>query len=470
MANRGSFSQPQQFSSFSSEGSGGKDALYGELWKACAGPLVDVPKKGERVYYFPQGHMEQLEASTNQELNQSIQMFNLPPKILCRVLNILLLVFSPFRLFFFSFEIAYVVWLVKLPAISAEQDTDEVYAQITLMPEADQTEPRSLDSNPDEPPRPAVHSFCKVLTASDTSTHGGFSVLRRHANECLPPLDMTQQTPTQELIAKDLHGTEWHFKHIFRGQPRRHLLTTGWSTFVTSKRLVAGDSFVFLRGENGELRVGVRRHARQQSSMPSSVISSQSMHLGVLATASHAVVTNTMFVVYYKPRTSQFIIGLNKYLEAMDSEFGIGMRFKMRFEGRILPSGGTIVGVEDISPHWKESKWRSLKVQWDEPASIPRPERVSPWEIEPFVASVPTALVQPPMMKHHKRPRSHVEMPVPETLTSTASPAWNRTHESHQINRGFEGQRSYHMANTHTKQDVGVALMKTPAMMLQALV
>lgn len=38
------------------------------------------------------------------------------------------------------------------------------------------------------PPRPRVHSFCKTLTASDTSTHGGFSVLRRHADECLPPL------------------------------------------------------------------------------------------------------------------------------------------------------------------------------------------------------------------------------------------------------------------------------------------
>lgn len=37
-------------------------------------------------------------------------------------------------------------------------------------------------------PRPRVHSFCKTLTASDTSTHGGFSVLRRHADECLPPL------------------------------------------------------------------------------------------------------------------------------------------------------------------------------------------------------------------------------------------------------------------------------------------
>lgn len=56
------------------------------------------------------------------------------------------------------------------------------------------------------------------------------------------------------------------------------------------------------RGDNGDLRVGIRRLARQQSSMPSSVISSQSMHVGVLATASHAVATQTLFVVYYKPR------------------------------------------------------------------------------------------------------------------------------------------------------------------------
>lgn len=62
------------------------------------------------------------------------------------------------------------------------------------------------------------------------------------------------------------------------------------------------------RGDNGELRVGVRRRARQLTSMPSSVISSQSMHLGVLATASHAVTTQTRFVVYYKPRYSCFLI------------------------------------------------------------------------------------------------------------------------------------------------------------------
>lgn len=423
MANRlGSLSQP----------SSNSDDLYRELWKACAGPLVDVPKQGERVYYFPQGHMEQLEASTNQELNQRIPLFRLPSKILCRVVNIHLM---------------------------AEQETDEVYAQITLLPEPSQNEPTTPDPCPADSPRPKVHSFSKVLTASDTSTHGGFSVLRKHATECLPPLDMNQSTPTQELVAKDLHGYEWRFKHIFRGQPRRHLLTTGWSTFVTSKRLVAGDTFVFLRGENGELHVGVRCLARQQSSMPSSVISSQSMHLGVLATASHAVATQTMFVVYYKPRTSQFIISLNKYLEAVNNKFAVGMRYKMRFEGEDSPErrfSGTVVGVEDFSPHWKDSKWRSLKVQWDEPASITRPDRVSPWEIEPFVASATPNLVQPVLAKN-KRPRLSMEVP-PLDLPSAASAPWSarlaQSHNLTQLSVTAEDKRiDNHVAWHHKQSD-----------------
>ncbi|KAA8520762.1 hypothetical protein F0562_014966 [Nyssa sinensis] len=372
----------------------GSDDLYTELWRACAGPLVDVPRPGERVFYFPQGHMEQLEASTNQELNQQIPQFNLPSKILCRVVHIHLL---------------------------AEPETDEVYAQITLQPEADQSEPTGPDPSSLEPPKRTVQSFVKILTASDTSTHGGFSVLRKHANECLPLLDMTQSTPTQDLVAKDLHGYEWRFKHIFRGQPRRHLLTTGWSTFVTSKRLAAGDAFVFLRGDNEELRVGVRRLSRQQIPMPQSVISSQSMHLGVLATASHAITTQTLFVVYYKPRTSQFIIRLNKYLEVVNNGFSVGMRFKMRFEGEDSPERrftGTIIGVGDISPQWSDSKWRSLKIQWDEPATIQRPERVSPWELEPVGASSSFNLTQPTMKS--KRPRP-IDIPLADTTNSAAS-------------------------------------------------
>lgn len=30
--------------------------------------------------------------------------------------------------------------------------------------------------------------------------------------------DYSQQPPAQELIAKDLHGNEWKFRHIFRGE------------------------------------------------------------------------------------------------------------------------------------------------------------------------------------------------------------------------------------------------------------
>ncbi|PIN17336.1 hypothetical protein CDL12_09994 [Handroanthus impetiginosus] len=365
------------------------DHLYTELWKACAGPLADVPCTGERVYYFPQGHMEQLEASTNQELSPKIPLFNLPWKILCRVFHTELL---------------------------AEPETDEVYARITLHPEPDQTEPTSPDPCLRNPPKQTARSFCKILTASDTSTHGGFSVLRKHANECLPPLDMNQPIPTQDLVAKDLHGYEWRFKHIFRGQPKRHLLTTGWSTFVASKRLNAGDSFVFLRGDSDELHVGVRHLARQQSSMPPSVISSQSMHLGVLATASHAITTQTLFVVYYKPRTSQFIIGLNKYLKAINHGFSVGTRFQMRFEGEDSPErrfAGTIIGAGDLASQWIDSEWRSLKIQWDEPATIQRPDRVSPWEIEPFEAS-PSIDVSQPASKI-KRCRT-IDLPLSETV------------------------------------------------------
>ncbi|KAG0489928.1 hypothetical protein HPP92_006791 [Vanilla planifolia] len=371
------------------------DALYEELWHACAGPLVTVPRVGERVLYFPQGHIEQVEASTNQLADHQLPVYDLPSKLLCRVVNV---------------------------ELKAELDTDEVFSQITLFPEPKQDE-RAVEKEllPPPPTRAHTHSFCKTLTASDTSTHGGFSVLRRHADECLPPLDMGKQPPAQELVAKDLHGVEWRFRHIFRGQPRRHLLQSGWSVFVSSKRLVAGDAFIFLRGENGELRVGVRRAMRQQTNMPSSVISSHSMHLGVLATAWHAVSTGTMFTVYYKPRTSpsEFIIPCAQYTESLKSNHSVGMRFKMRFEGEEGPEQrftGTIVGIGDVDPiSWPGSKWKCLKVRWDESSSVPRPEKVSPWQVEPALFHP----VNPIPVPRPKRTRVNVIPTSPDSSVLT---------------------------------------------------
>ncbi|KAG6503192.1 hypothetical protein ZIOFF_035503 [Zingiber officinale] len=359
-----------------------EDALYTELWLACAGPLVTIPRVGEKVFYFPQGHIEQVEGSTNQVSDQQMPLYNLPWKILCRVMNV---------------------------QLKAEPDTDEVYAQVTLLPDKQDENTVEKEAVPSPKPRPHVYSFCKTLTASDTSTHGGFSVLRRHADECLPPLDMSRQPPSQELVAKDLHGVEWRFRHIFRGQPCRHLLQSGWSVFVSSKRLVAGDAFIFLRGENRELRVGVRRAMRQLANVPSSVISSHSMHLGVLATAWHAVNTGTMFTVYYKPRTSpsEFIVPFDQYMDSIKSNPSIGMRFKMRFEGEEAPEQrftGTIVGIgEADADRWSGSKWKCLKVRWDETSCIPRPERVSPWKIEPALTPPP---LNPLQMPRPKKPRN----------------------------------------------------------------
>ncbi|EEF50110.1 transcription factor, putative [Ricinus communis] len=374
------------------------DALYKELWHACAGPLVTVPRQGELVFYFPQGHIEQVEASTNQAADEQMPAYDLPGKILCRVVNV---------------------------QLKAEPDTDEVFAQITLLPQSEQDENLVEKKALPAPTRPRVHSFCKTLTASDTSTHGGFSVLRRHADECLPPLDMSLQPPAQELVAKDLLGNEWRFRHIFRGQPRRHLLQSGWSLFVSAKKLVAGDAFIFLRGETGELRVGVRRAMRQSCNVPSSFMSSHSMHIGILATAWHAVSTGTMFTVYYKPRTSpaEFIIPMDKYMESVKNNFTIGMRFKMRFEAEEAPEQrflGTVIGVEHADPkRWPTSRWRCLKVRWDETSSLHRPDRVSPWEVEPALAPLdplPTCRL--------KRSRSNMPMPSADSSAVMKKDNW----------------------------------------------
>lgn len=52
-----------------------------------------------------------------------------------------------------------------------------------------------------------------------------------------------------------------------------------------------------------------------------------------------------------------------------------------------------------------------FQVQWDEPLPVTKPERVSPWEIEPFMPSIPPSLAQPVAMKN-KRPRPHIKTTV----------------------------------------------------------
>lgn len=57
-----------------------------------------------------------------------------------------------------------------------------------------------------------------------------------------------------------------------------------------------------LSGDNGQLRVGVRRAAKQQAIVRSTYFSSLNLHLGVLAAASHAAKEMFRFSVIYNPR------------------------------------------------------------------------------------------------------------------------------------------------------------------------
>ncbi|KAG4391220.1 hypothetical protein AAZX31_05G133000 [Glycine max] len=345
---------------------GEKRVLDSELWHACAGPLVSLPAVGSRVVYFPQGHSEQVAVSTNREVDGHIPNYpSLPPQLICQLHNV---------------------------TMHADTETDEVYAQMTLQPLNPQEQKEAyLPAELGTPSKQPTNYFCKILTASDTSTHGGFSVPRRAAEKVFPPLDFSQQPPCQELIARDLHGNEWKFRHIFRGQPKRHLLTTGWSVFVSAKRLVAGDSVLFIWNEKNQLLLGIRRANRPQPVMPSSVLSSDSMHLGLLAAAAHAAATNSRFTIFYNPRASpsEFVIPFAKYVKAVyHTRVSVGMRFRMLFEteeSSVRRYMGTITGISDLdSVRWPNSHWRSVKVGWDESTAGERQPRVSLWEIEPL--------------------------------------------------------------------------------------
>lgn len=57
-----------------------------------------------------------------------------------------------------------------------------------------------------------------------------------------------------------------------------------------------------IRNEKNQLLLGIRRASRPQTVMPSSVLSSDSMHIGLLAAAAHAAATNSCFTIFYNPR------------------------------------------------------------------------------------------------------------------------------------------------------------------------
>ncbi|XP_022730470.1 auxin response factor 10-like [Durio zibethinus] len=404
-------------------------SLDPQLWHACAGSIVQIPPVNSKVFYFPQGHAEHSLSSV--DFSSSPQI---PALVLCRVSSVKFL---------------------------ADIETDEVYAKIMLMPLPNSGRDIEDDvvigggsNGSDNVEKPA--SFAKTLTQSDANNGGGFSVPRYCAETIFPRLDYSADPPVQTVIAKDVHGEIWKFRHIYRGTPRRHLLTTGWSTFVNQKKLVAGDSIVFLRAENGDLCVGIRRakrgignelesgaqgwnsgHVNGNCVTPYGGFSaflredeSKIMRNGnlrgkgkvrpesVLGAVALAAGGQPFEIIYYpRASTPEFCVKASAVRAAMRIPWCSGMRFKMAFEtedsSRISWFMGTVSSVQAADPiGWRNSPWRLLQVTWDEPDLLQNVKRVSPWLVE--LVSNMSAIHLPPFSPPRKKLRlpQHLDFPV----------------------------------------------------------
>ncbi|GLT70138.1 hypothetical protein SLA2020_422350 [Shorea laevis] len=385
-----------------------------QLWHACAGGMVQMPAVHSKVYYFPQGHAEHANG------NVDFRNFPIPPLILCQVSGI---------------------------KYMADPETDEVFAKMLLVPLRDDGhEDDNFDGNSGMEENGKSASFAKTLTQSDANNGGGFSVPRYCAETIFPRLDYSAEPPVQNILAKDVHGNLWKFRHIYRGTPRRHLLTTGWSNFVNQKKLVAGDSIVFLRAENGDICVGIRRakkgigsgheylpgwnlgggnsgsqfggyspFLKEEESKSVRRNCNGDMKGGVrvdsVIEAANLAANGRPFEVVYYPRAStpEFCVKASSVRAAMHIQWCPGMRFKMAFEtedsSRISWFMGTISSVQVVDPiHWPTSPWRLLQVQWDEPDLLQNVKRVNPWLVE-LVSNIP------PIHLNAFSPRKRMRLP-----------------------------------------------------------
>lgn len=447
-------------------------SLDSQLWHACAGGMVQMPSLNSKVFYFPQGHAEHTLSHVD-----FTGMPRIPALILCRVSAVRFL---------------------------ADPETDEVFARIRLIPIGnnegyDFEEDGSMGSNGSESSAEKPASFAKTLTQSDANNGGGFSVPRYCAETIFPRLDYTADPPVQTVVAKDVHGETWKFRHIYRGTPRRHLLTTGWSTFVNQKKLVAGDSIVFLRADNGDLCVGIRRAKRGGIGGPDSPTGWHSsagnygggfsaflreeenklMRSGsngnlnsscgggggslkgrgrvrpelVIEAASLAASGQPFEVVYYpRASTPEFFVKASSVSSAIRVQWCPGMRFKMPFEtedsSRISWFMGTISSVQ-VADHirWPNSPWRLLQVTWDEPDLLQNVKRVNPWLVE-LVSNMPVIHLSPfsPPRKKLRLPQHSDfpldgQFPMPSFSGNPFGPSSPLCCPSDNISAGIQGAR-----------------------------
>ena len=96
---------------------------------------------------------------------------------------------------------------------------------------------------------------------------------------------------------------------------------------MIQKKLVAGDSIVFLRAKDGDLCVGIQRAKKV-------VVGGGEVSVSLVVEAVSCGVNGRPFEVVYYPRGSspEFCVKASIVRDAMKVRWYFGMRFKMSFE------------------------------------------------------------------------------------------------------------------------------------------
>ncbi|CAI8614585.1 unnamed protein product [Vicia faba] len=445
---------------------GNKD-VEPQLWHAIAGGMVGIPELNSKIFYFPQGHAEHAYEPVNFPAD-----FKIPSQIPCRVVAI---------------------------HYRADPDTDEVYAKLRLVPlhisEVSLVDDDVVGNDNMSETKNKYQSYTKTLTRSDANNGGGFSCPRYCAEKLFPPLDYSDMLPSQDIYPRDVHGETWRFRHAYRGAPKRHLFTTGWSGFVTDKLLVSGDSLVFVRDEYNDLHVGIRRSKKRNdcgfkfsskrklgsetgiclgpSPLGELRISDKVMGIGkvkaedVIEAVKLGVNMQPFDVVYY-PRvgTPEFFVKTSLIRTALQIRWCCGMRFKMAIETedslKINWFMGTIASVQTVDPAWPDSLWRLLQVTWDEPDLLTNTKMLNLWQVE-IVSDMPWLPFHPflPLSKELRLPQ-HPAFPMDGQFSMPTFPnvPVTSTAGMHGARDEYFQQRFNHHTSTSTTAPNNLTLQK----------
>ncbi|KAJ0976891.1 hypothetical protein J5N97_012365 [Dioscorea zingiberensis] len=293
------------------------------IWLAFAGNTVKIPAVGSLVLYFPEGHAEQ--SSTPLDFSR------------------------------ITIRKPYVLAILSSVSLHADPESDEVFARMRLDPP--DSDCGSRDGGQPEVEEGAV-SFLKVLTPSDANNGGGFSVPKFCATSVFPQLNFSEDMPVQTLTARDPQGNRFEFRHVYRGAPRRHLLTTGWSKFVNQKNLISGDSIIFARDGSGQIHVGIRRSIKERAVVPDDALAANPRGFW---------------------RCGRGRVPAESVMEAMRMA-DMGMPFEVVYYPRAgLPN--FVVEAATVDRGLKMNWTPGTTITWDDEDGLQHLEHASPWQV-----------------------------------------------------------------------------------------